>query len=227
MADRIAPTVTLLVAVGNELVRRGIVSMFRSVARVSEVWACARTDEALDLVSAHQPDIVLCHTGDVLLQPLVEAANRHDTRVLLMLEGLDLQDVDETLLMRADGFVMQDDATVEVLQDTVERLTSGKPSVPACLARALITRGQTARPGRWAPAIWLTTRECEVLGYLANGLSNKQIARQLTISEHGVKRHVTNLLAKLNAPNRTLAVALALREGLLDGSVRQLGRSSA
>ncbi|MFD0626787.1 response regulator transcription factor [Streptomyces sanglieri] len=58
-------------------------------------------------------------------------------------------------------------------------------------------------------------REQQVLALLAQGFSNKQIARRIGISEHGAKRHVTNLLAKLNSPNRTLAVALALQEGLV------------
>ena len=55
----------------------------------------------------------------------------------------------------------------------------------------------------------------QALVLLAKGMSNKQIARRLNISEHGAKRHVANVLAKLNCPNRTLAVALALRHGLV------------
>jgi DNA-binding NarL/FixJ family response regulator len=65
------------------------------------------------------------------------------------------------------------------------------------------------------PSVLLTVREHEVLGLLAQGLSNKQIGRRLGISEHGVKRHVTRLLAKLNSPNRTFAVARALSEGII------------
>ncbi len=60
----------------------------------------------------------------------------------------------------------------------------------------------------------LTRREREVLQALSEGLSNKQIARRMAISEHGAKRHVANIMAKLNCPNRTLAVSKALREGL-------------
>src|SRR5437868_6258491 len=64
--------------------------------------------------------------------------------------------------------------------------------------------------GRRDVEIRLTPREHEVLSLLTEGLGNKQIARAIGISEHGVKRHVTNLLAKLNCPNHTLAVARAL-----------------
>jgi two-component system, NarL family, nitrate/nitrite response regulator NarL len=62
----------------------------------------------------------------------------------------------------------------------------------------------------------LTAREQEVLSLLARGLVNKQIARSLRISEHGAKRLVGSVLTKLSCSNRTLAVAVALREGLLD-----------
>ncbi|MFE4519574.1 response regulator transcription factor, partial [Kitasatospora sp. NPDC056783] len=61
----------------------------------------------------------------------------------------------------------------------------------------------------------LTARELEVLHLVAQGLSNKQVSRELQISEHGVKRHVGNVLTKLNCPNRTLAVVRALEDGLI------------
>jgi DNA-binding NarL/FixJ family response regulator len=63
----------------------------------------------------------------------------------------------------------------------------------------------------------LTHREREVLALLASGLSNKEIARELTLSVGTVRLHVSNILAKLGAPNRTTAAAIAMKHGL-DGS---------
>ncbi len=63
----------------------------------------------------------------------------------------------------------------------------------------------------------LTRREHEVLGLLAEGLTNRQIAERLVVSEHTVHRHVTNILRKLGLPSRTAAAAYAVRAGLLDG----------
>ena len=60
-----------------------------------------------------------------------------------------------------------------------------------------------------------TPREQQTLALLVEGLPNKQIARRLGISEHGAKRNVANILAKLNVPNRTLAAAKAVRDGLV------------
>jgi RNA polymerase sigma factor (sigma-70 family) len=64
----------------------------------------------------------------------------------------------------------------------------------------------------------LTPREHQVLVLLADGLTNRQIAERLVVSEHTVHRHVTNLLRKLDLPSRTAAAAHAFRSGLLDRS---------
>jgi two-component system nitrate/nitrite response regulator NarL len=204
---------TMLVVMKNELVRHGIASMLSSVATVGEVWTCAGEQEALAMVSTHRPDVILCHgTGPAAL-PLLRAATTHSARLLLLLEDLDLAAIDEPIMLGAHGFLLQDDATVEVLQAAMDRLVAGDMLLPSELARALMTR--VAGAARATSTICLTSREREVLGLLAQGMSNKQIARRMDISEHGVKRHVTNLLAKLNAPNRTLAVAVALQDGLI------------
>jgi DNA-binding CsgD family transcriptional regulator len=66
------------------------------------------------------------------------------------------------------------------------------------------------------PAVRLTPREQQVLVLMVEGLSNKQIGRRLDISFHGAKRLVASILAKLDSPTRTVAVARALREGLYE-----------
>jgi DNA-binding NarL/FixJ family response regulator len=77
-------------------------------------------------------------------------------------------------------------------------------------ARQLSELGADARP----PLPELTPREREVLGLLAEGLTNRQIAERLVLSEHTVHRHVTNLLRKLDLPSRAAAAAVAARSGL-------------
>ena len=68
-----------------------------------------------------------------------------------------------------------------------------------------------------AVAIPLTRRETQIVGYIAEGNSNKQIARRLEISEQTIKNHVSSILRKLNANDRAHAVALALRNGWIEG----------
>ncbi|MEU7588352.1 response regulator transcription factor [Micromonospora sp. NPDC049230] len=146
----------------------------------------------------------------------IQEANAHGTKVLVLLNTSDQQDVSKAANLRADGFLIQSELTRDRLHEALHRITSGEMSIPSTLARELLSnvrRRRSEKPGR---GVLLTPRELQALLLLADGLSNKQIARRLGISEHGAKRHVANVLAKLNSPNRTLAVAIALKEGLLN-----------
>ena len=207
--------VSALVVLGNELVRHGVLSMLRGVRCVSDTWACGSPSEAMAVLMARRPEILLCHAEAPGAGSLVAATAELGTRTLLLLDDVDLTTADAVAVAAADGFLLQDELTVGALASAVERLGSGEVPLPGRLARMLVAGLGTAPTHRPARGVSLTPREQQVLGLLAQGLRNKQIARQLAISEHGVKRHVTNVLAKLNSPNRTLAVALALREGLV------------
>ena len=96
----------------------------------------------------------------------------------------------------------------------LERLVELGAELDAARARRLL-----ASTGEGGPPLGtLTPREREVLRLLADGLTNRQIAERLVVSEHTVHRHVTNLLRKLELPSRTAAAAYAVRSGLLDSS---------
>lgn len=205
---------TALVAVANEVVRHGIVSLLREVPVVTRLWTCVSADEAVMLLDLHRPDVVLCRSDETGNELAPEAALR-GAQVLLLLEDLRLESVRDAVMLSAHGFLLQEEVTADALREAVERLAAGQMSLPDGVARALMARTSPARPTRPVAAGGLSAREGEVLGLLARGLSNKQIARRLEISEHGVKRHVGNVLAKLNVPNRTCAVAVALQDGLI------------
>jgi ATP/maltotriose-dependent transcriptional regulator MalT len=97
----------------------------------------------------------------------------------------------------------------------LDRLDGLGAAVEADRARQLLRR----RDSSAAPLPELTPREREVLALLADGLTNRLIAKRLVLSEHTVHRHVTNILRKLDRPSRTAAVAVAVRSGLLDHTV--------
>jgi DNA-binding NarL/FixJ family response regulator len=106
------------------------------------------------------------------------------------------------------------DATAE-LERTRDRLAALGADAESARARRLLdayARGRGVAP--------LTRREREVLALVADGLTNRQIAERLVVSEHTVHRHVTNILRKLDLPSRTAAAAYAARRGLLDASSR-------
>jgi DNA-binding NarL/FixJ family response regulator len=104
------------------------------------------------------------------------------------------------------------EAGPDELRAAVAAAANGFVAVPRSLGRQLVApRPALAEP----PADSLTARESEVLALLSEGLSNKQIALRLTISEHTVKFHIASIFAKLGAASRTEAVSIGARQGLI------------
>lgn len=112
--------------------------------------------------------------------------------------------------------VLPRDATPDEIIAALEAAAVGLVTLPAELAADFVsaTRGPIARPAG-PPTQPLTRREVEVLGMLAEGLANKNIAARLGISEHTVKTHVASILTKLDAFSRAEAVAIGARQGLI------------
>jgi two-component system nitrate/nitrite response regulator NarL len=102
-----------------------------------------------------------------------------------------------------------------VLEAILGRVVNGELPMPAVLTRNLLAVRRSRLHRSAGHSIALTAREHETLGLLAQGFSNKQIAAALGISSHGVKRLVAALFLKLDAPNRTTAVIIAMNEGLV------------
>jgi DNA-binding NarL/FixJ family response regulator len=133
-----------------------------------------------------------------------------DLNVLHLLRGI-----------RFSGLALKNSLDLATFRDAVDRIFDGEVPMPAEVAHHLM-RSIGAEPGAGergesAPIqIRLTPRERQVLVLLVDGLSNKQIGRRLGVSDHGAKRLVANILAKLNSTNRTAAVARALREGIYE-----------
>ncbi|WP_304452956.1 LuxR C-terminal-related transcriptional regulator [Nocardiopsis sp. YSL2] len=115
---------------------------------------------------------------------------------------------------RADGFLLQGKLDSAILADAVPRVLSGDFPMPSEVARILLSQESSQDPSLARPTR-MTERQRETLLLLSEGLSNRQIGLRLRISEHGAKRLVTSVLAKLDAPNRASAVASAMRQGIL------------
>lgn len=117
--------------------------------------------------------------------------------------------------MPLGGCLSTGELSERTLLSALRRMRAGELPMSANLVHALLSRVDGHRPDTdEVSRIRMTPREQQTLVLLAEGLSNKQIARQLGISLHGAKRLVANILAKLDCDNRTSAVSRALREGL-------------
>lgn len=207
----------VLVSLSSEIVRWGICNMLerldppRPVEPHSEV---ATASEALR-DGRYSLVIVDAADGEDVLLRLTEEAGRLGVKVLVLLDRADAATVERVAALPADGFLVQSDLTLECMSETLERLDRGDLPMPANLVRQLMARARNGAYRSFGAQIRLTPREQDVLHLMGEGMSNKQIARHFGISVHGVKRHVTNVLAKLNCPNRTQAVSIALKQGLM------------
>ncbi len=158
---------------------------------------------------------------DAPLSAWLRVAGDHGLRTLLLVEDEDTADLSAVAGMRNVGFVSLAGLDSAVLGEALRRVAGGELPMPPRLAHRLLS--SVAEVGRQRTLPRLTPREQQALVLLVDGLSNKQLGRRLDISDHGAKRLVTNILAKLDCPNRTQAVALALREGLYDKCVQEIG----
>jgi two-component system nitrate/nitrite response regulator NarL len=215
----------VVLAIRNQLARYGIESMLRSVDIVSDQRSYDDLDTAL--AAATEIDGVDEHSSTTLVVALSEvdesAASglrfmaERGVKILVVVDDVDRRKLSHLAQASGSGFVFADELGAHMLRVTLQRMQGGEMPMPARLTRQLLSAaGAGSGAGAGGEGVRMTPRERHVLTLLVEGLSNKQIARRLGISEHGAKRHVANILAKLNCPNRTLAVAKALRNGLCD-----------
>lgn len=204
----------------HEIMRRGLEAMLPIASPGAEVWCFADPRDAVREIRRSLFDFVLA-PGDLdddiwaELRPLL---SERPTRLLVLLWSAEADDLAEASRLPADGFLLAGDLTIDRLSESLQAAVRGDLPLPRAFARQLLAQARNAPRGHhpFGPPA-LTPRERQALELLGQGLSNKQIARRLGITQHGAKRHVANLLAKLNCSNRTLAVAFAMRAGLLDG----------
>ena len=178
-------------------------------------------DPAFALVGDHPssvPELLNQHRIDVLLadaptrELLAEYRGRHDrVALVVLLDGADPEDGVRALKAGARAVLHRSSSRNEIIA-AVKVITSGLVVLPPELLATLLPE---APPADDVLKAQLTRRELEVLAAMADGASNKAIARQLGISFHTAKFHVAAILAKLDADSRTEAVAKAAQSGLV------------
>ncbi|MFF4453993.1 response regulator [Streptomyces goshikiensis] len=217
-------TIRVVVADDQELVRSGfamILDAQEDVEVVAEVGDGAAAVEAVDRLA---PDVVLLDIRMPVLDGIeaCRAISARSTCRAVMLTTFDADEyVYEALHAGASGFLLKD-VRRDDLVHAVRVVAAGESLLAPSVARRLIEEytAATARPAG-VPALSadrlevLTARERETLLHLGRGRSNAEIAAALTVSEHTVKSHVGNVLAKLGLRDRIQAVICAYETGLI------------
>jgi DNA-binding NarL/FixJ family response regulator len=189
--------------------RVGLRSLLESTEVTAEVLVVGEADSVVELVPPEADVLVVA--GDDPLEEAARAVAEEGTQAVLLLSEDD-RSVPLLREVAPRGWgVISPDAPPEELSAAIIAVAQGLVVLPRSLTGRLL-RGQGAVE---EPAEPLTAREREVLGLLGRGLSNKMIARDLRISEHTVKFHVSSIYAKLGAASRTEAVGLGARLGLI------------
>jgi len=215
----------VVVADDQALVRGGF-RLILNLAGIPVVAEAADGKEAVAAVLRHRPDVVLM---DIRMPEMdgLEATRRiaaarppesgKDTRIII-LTTFDLdQYVYTALAAGASGFLLKD-VSPEHLIAAVRLVRSGDALLAPSITRRLVERFAGHQPMAAevnADLSTLTPRELEVLGLIARGLSNAELAAELTVSEATVKTHVARILAKLQLRDRVQAVVLAYETGLV------------
>ncbi len=221
--DRAAPSpgaVPLIVVEDNRLLREGIVAILERHADLDVVAVAEDADTALARVSESMARVVLVDAGlgDGDSHDLVEHIAREfpNARVVVMDVLLDAEEVIEFVKRGASGFVVKN-GSIEAFVETVRAVAEGGNVLPPALTATLfshVASQVTARSGSGADTaadIQMTPREREVIELIAEGLSNKAIAKELRVSTHTVKSHVRNILEKLSLHSRLQVAAYVHR----------------
>lgn len=204
----------------QELVRRGIGMVLDLEPDIEVVAEASNGQEALDLLSTTEVDIVLMDVQMPEMDGLAatRAIKESDGPAVVILTTFERDEyIFEALRAGASGFLLKN-APPEELIDAVRVVTSGEALLsPSVTKRVIGAFSQREAPVAAEPPKdleFLTERELDVLGHVAQGLSNAEIAEALIVGEATVKTHVSNVLSKLHLRDRVQAVVYAHRHGL-------------
>ncbi|GGJ64955.1 DNA-binding response regulator [Sphingopyxis bauzanensis] len=202
----------ILIVDDHQLAREGLRAVLDG-AGADVVGMASTGEESVEMTAALEPDIVLMDVrlGDGI--DGLEATRRIqslglNTRVIMLTLHEMPAYVREALAAGAAGYVLKDTAIGD-LREAIEQVMAGRSALPLDLVGAAM-RAPSRPGGQSDPAVLLTPREQDVLVFVAEGRTNKEIARELGISPATVKAHVERIIGKLGVADRTQAAVLAV-----------------
>jgi DNA-binding NarL/FixJ family response regulator len=204
------PEITTLIVDDHEVVREGLRLSLSRAPHIRVIGEAADGEAAVELAERRKPNVVIMDVRmpgmDGLEATKLLTERVPESAVLIFTAYSERSLLSRGLESGAKGYVLKE-APHETLLKAIEKLASGEGYVDPALMPAFLSGKDDDT---------LTNREREILQLLADGMSNADVATKLFISQETVKSHVRHILAKLEADTRTQAVAIALREAIID-----------
>src|SRR6202451_493366 len=220
--------IRVLIADDYALCRRGLEMVLEEEDDIDLVGQASDGTEAVSVAGETVPDVVLMDirmpktSGIEACRAMKEVAP--SSKIVMLTISDEEEDLFEAIRAGASGYLLKDIPLDEVA-DVVRAVHGGQSLINPSMAAKLLTefavlakRDGEERPEQQVPAPKLTDREMQVLKLVAKGMNNRDIAKELFISENTVKNHVRNILEKLQIHSRMEAVMVAVREKLIEFS---------
>lgn len=201
--------IRVLTADDHPLFRTGVRAIFSQVDDINVVAEASDGADAAELYDRHRPDVVLMDLrmpgvdGVTAIRMIVGA--HPEARIVALSSYAGDADIYRALDAGACGYLVKDIVATEIVE-AIRTAAMGKRVIPVGVASRLV---------EFTPRVDLTPRELEVLRLAAKGLRNRGIAREIGRTEETVKVHLKHVMAKLGVEDRTQAVTLALRRGII------------
>lgn len=209
----------------HTLFRKGLAELLEQYGGIKVVGATGNVEEVYQLLRDRKPDVVVMDLNMPVLDgiSLFRRLSDQGCNVPTLLLTVSNAEEDLASAVRAGvrGYLLKD-MEPDDLVDAIQRAVRGETVVAPAMAMKMVNFLQLGQqPGtREAMLNLLTQREREILGYLAQGQSNKAIARALDISHETVKLHVRHILSKLNLSSRVAAALFAVEHGVTSANTR-------
>jgi two-component system NarL family response regulator len=215
--------VRVMICDDHALFRRGLIMVLESEPGVEVVAEAEDGDEAIRKAEEFAPDVVLM---DVRMPKVsgIDATRAISeviptAKILMLTVSDEEEDLYDAIKAGANGYLLKE-ISIEEVASAIRAVVTGQslisPSMASKLLNEFTSLAKRAEERQSVPTPRLTDRELEVLKLVAQGMSNREIATELYISENTVKNHVRNILEKLHLHSRMEAVVYAVREKLLD-----------
>jgi DNA-binding NarL/FixJ family response regulator len=210
MPQSIQGRITVLIADDHPLLREGVGAILMHEPDIVLVAEAATGREAIDLFRVHRPDVTLMDLqmpgvkGDEAIKTIQSEFPGARILVVTTYEG-DVRAV-RAIKAGACGYLLKNKLRKD-LPNAIRSAFTGRACIPDEIARAIAEHSADDQ---------LTQREVEILAHVADGNANKEIATKLSIAEETVKTHMGNILSKLAAKDRTHAVMIGIRRGIID-----------